>query len=283
MHFRVRHSERHPSKYDIFMVGINERGMEANFKIQRLWDDGQLQAENKIQRRPSNFDQNTLFYMKGSKTTFLTDFIVEFADLNCKYIFVIADGIGQWLYEPICGREGFQENGRGIGIISIRHKLFREVLIPVTVQMHNNLTSLFLDCGGIISDWMLCHQPRNHHHQLVNISLDSDYCGKEDHKGSNGYRSIVGYTTYVVCWNARLVDFFDAVCGDRTYKKDELHLTHILPNYTYGKILETISIGSSYSYREARIEHVSMEDLGWRAHEDGRVWMMLSPGNHVRA
>lgn len=91
MYFRVRRSKKLSSRHDIFVVGINgER--EADPRIQRLWDDEQLQAERTIQREHLRFNRNTLFYMKIAEAEVLTNFIVEFVDLNCKYMFVISDG-----------------------------------------------------------------------------------------------------------------------------------------------------------------------------------------------
>lgn len=274
MHFRVRRSKKHHPKHDIFVVGINKEEEEADSKIQRLWDDEQLQAEKAIQRESPSFNRNTLFYMKSSKsTTVLTNFIAEFVDLNCKYMFLVSDGVGQWLYESGFVRDALQENELGAGVISIQHKAFFGTLVPVTAQMHNNLVCLLQDGGGV-SDWALCHQPKSHNHQLVNISLGPDYHGN-DRKSEDQHFPNMGYTTYLVCWNARLVDFFDAFCGGKTHKKDEILLTHILPNRTHGKV-GLVRVGSTYSYRKARIEQALMADVGWIAHRDGRIWIMPS-------
>lgn len=277
MHFRVRRSEKCPLKYDIFVVGVNKKEQEADPKIQRLWDFEQLRIEKEMQRKPLSLNRDTLFYMKSPKTVFLSDFIVEFLDLNCKYLFFVSGGVGQWLYEPVPGEEGLQENGLEAGAVSTRHEFFCEALVPVTAQMHNNLMCLLLNGSTIISNWVLCHQPYSHNHQLVNIYLDSDDCGREIHQESKTYHcSKIGYTTHVVCWNARLVDFFDALCGDTTYKKDELSLTHILPGRTYGKVDEMVRVGNPYPYHKARVEQTLMEDLGWRVHGDDRIWVMPS-------
>lgn len=270
MHFRVRRSGKYLPKHDIFVVGIDKEE-EADPNIQRLWDDEQLQAEKVMQRESSGFNKNTLFYMKSSGETVLTSLIVEFINLNCRYMFVISDGVGQWLYEHV---DVLQENE--LDVISIRHKAFREVLVPVTAEMHKNLMCLLRDGGGVVLDWVLCHQPKSHSHHLVNISLGPDCHG--DHIGEETKDQrlpSMGYTTYLVCWNARLVDFFDAFCGGKTHKKDEILLTHILPGRTYGKV-ELARTGNTYSYRKARIEQVSMADVGWRVHGDGRMWVVSS-------
>lgn len=274
MHFRVRRSKKHHPKHDIFVVGINKEEEEADPKIQRLWDDEQLQAEKAMQRESQSFNQNTLFYMKSSKsTTVLTNFIAEFVDLNCKYMFVVSDGVGQWLYESGFVSDALQEGELGAGVISIQHKDFFEALVPVTAQMHNNLVCLLQGVGGV-SDWALCHQPKSHNHQLINISLGLDY-HRNGRNLEDQYLPNMGYTTYLVCWNARLVDFFDAFCGGKTHKKDEILLTHILPDRTYGKA-GGFRVGNTYSYHKARIEQVLMADVGWRVHGDGRIWVMPS-------
>lgn len=169
--------------------------------------------------------------------------------------------------------DALQEGELGAGVISIQHKDFFEALAPVTAQMHNNLVCLLQGVGGV-SDWTLCHQPKSHNHQLINISLGPDYHGNsrnlEDQHLPN-----MGYTTYLVCWNARLVDFFDAFCGGRAHKKDKILLTHILPDRTYGKA-GAFRVGNTYSYHKAMIEQVLMADVDWRVHADGKIWMMPS-------
>lgn len=270
MHFRVRRSEKYFPKHDIFLVGIDKEE-EVGPNIQRLWDDKQLQAEKVMQREGPGFNKNTLFYMKSSGETVLTSFVVEFIDLNCKYMFVISDGVGQWFYKHEFVRDVLQENEPSV--TSIRHNAFREVLVPVTAEMHNNLMCLLRDG---MADWVLCHQPKNHIHHLVNISLGSDYHGDQIGEELGNQRLPgMGYTTYLVCWNARLVDLFDAFCGGKAHKKDEILLTHILPGRTYGKV-QLARAGNTYSYHKARIEQVLMADVGWRVHRDGRMWVMLS-------
>lgn len=273
MHFRVRRSEKYLPKHDIFVIGIDKEE-EADPNIQRLWDDEQLQAEKVMQRDSSGFSKNTLFYMKNSGKTVLTSFIVEFIDLNCKYMFVISDGVGQWLYEHGPARDVPQENEQGV--ISIQHKAFREALVPVTAEMHNNLMCLLRDGGGVSSNWVLCHWPTSHSHHFVNISLGPDYRGDQiGEELRDQHFPSMGYTTYLVCWNARLVDFFDAFCGGKTHQKDEILLTHILPGRTYGGV-RLARAGNTYSYRKARIEQVLMADVNWRVHGDGRMWVMPS-------
>lgn len=66
MHFRVRRSKKHHPPHDIFVVGINKEEEEADPKIQRLWDDEQLQAERAMQgeREPEFQPKHTILHEK---------------------------------------------------------------------------------------------------------------------------------------------------------------------------------------------------------------------------
>lgn len=286
MHFRIRRSVDYPVKHGIFIIGPNNEEKEANPGVGGYWDDAQLQVERQIQRNPLSFDQSTLFYMRWPKTEFLTDFVVEFIDLGCQYVFTASNGIGQWFYNPILDGGDVQENGLPAGVVPVRHKFFTELLVPVTAQMHNNLMGLLL-AGSNLSEWEMCYQPKSHSHQFVNICLDFDHCVKEGHEqwSCRGFPG-TGYTTYVVCGNARLIDFFDALCGSKSYK-DEPCLTHILPGRTYRRtgdgstsMSETQRMGTTYFYRKSRVEQVIVEDLCWRVHSDDTVWLMPSVEPH---
>lgn len=85
--------------YEVLVVGIN-RG-RSRPRVQRLWDGEQLQTVKTMQKGGLVFSWNALLYMRRPREAVLTNLIVKFVDLNCKYVFVISNGVGQWLYEPL--------------------------------------------------------------------------------------------------------------------------------------------------------------------------------------
>lgn len=278
MHYRVRRSVKDPSKQDIFVVGANNKEEEADDRIQRLWKEEQANKHS---------DKGLLFHMKLPKTAFLTDFVIEFIDSGCQYVFIASNGIGQWFYESIPNGHGSQENALLADINSVVHPFFSEVLVQSTVGMHETLTNLLL-AGSHLSRWVLCHQPRSHYHQVIKIHWNLELYSEDLKKSCEGHRyPNIGHTAHVFCSNARLVDLFDALCGINEHTKDELCLTDIpsyydLVRYNYmraeGGDRPTIRmvIGKSYSYRQARIEQSLVKELGWRTHNDGALWVIPS-------
>lgn len=275
MHYRVRHSVKDPSKQEIIVVGANNKEEVVDRKIQKLWEEEQTNKHS---------DTGLLFHMKLPKAAFLTDFVIEFVDSGCQYVFIISNGIGQWFYESIPGAQG---DALPAGINSVTHPFFSEMLIQSTVGMHETLTNLLL-AGGHFSKWVLCHQPRSHYHQVIKIYWNLELYSEDLKKSLEGrYHPNIGHTAHVFCSNARLVDLFDALCGTNEHAKDELCLTDIpsyydLVRYNYMRAegsdrpMIKMVIGKSYSYRQARIEQSLVRELGWRTHDDGALWVIPS-------
>lgn len=278
MHYRIRHSVKDPSKQEIFVVGANNKEEVADRKIQKLWENGQIDKHS---------DAGLLFHMKLPKTAFLTDFVIEFIDSGCQYIFIASNGIGQWFYDSIPGGNRAREDALPAGINTVTHPFFSEVLVQSTVGMHETLMNLLL-AGGRFSEWVLCHQPRSHYHQVIKIYWNLELYSEELNKSwEEHYHAKIGHTAHVFCSNARLVDLFDALCRTNEHAKDELCLTDIpsyydLVRYNYMRAkgsdrpMIKMVIGKSYSYRQARVEQSLVRELGWRTHNDGALWVIPS-------
>lgn len=289
MHYRVRPSVKDLSKQEISIVDTRNEEQPADPKIQKLWEDEQAAQHS---------GQEPLYYMKRSKSTFLTDFVVEFVELGCQYVFVISNGVGQWFYDDLDDPSrsvirgypipGPQEVALPIWIKSVAHPFFCEVLVQVTVQMHKSLMTLLL-AGGQLSDWVFCHQPKSHYHQIVKVYWNLELYSEDLKKAwEDCDRPEIGYTTHIICGNARLVDIFNVLCGENAKAKDELFLTDVptyydLVRYNYMRAkgsdrpMLKMVIGKSYSYRQANIEQLWLCDLGWKFHiVDGSVWVIPS-------
>lgn len=278
MHYRVRHSVEDPSKQEIFIVGANNTEEEVDHKIKKLWGEEQANKHS---------DTGLLFHMKLPKTAFLTDFIIEFVDSDCQYVFIVSNGIGQWYYESIPRGNESQEDPLPAGINSVMHPFFSEVLVQSTVGMYETLTNLLL-AGDHFSKWVLCHQPKSHYHQVIKIYWNLELYSEDLKKSCEShYHTNIGHTAHVFCSNARLMDLFDALCGSNELAKDELCLTDVpsyydLVRYNYMRAKDSdrpmirMVIGKSYSYRQARIEQCLVRELGWRTHNDGALWVIPS-------
>lgn len=276
MHYRVRCSAKDPSKQKIVVVGANNKEEDADPKIQKLWQKEQAEQHS---------DKGPLFFMKRPKGAFLTDFVIEFLDSGCQYVFILSNGIGQWFYEPTPSGRGPQETVLPTGSCSVSHPFFAEVLVRGTVGMQENLTTLML-AGGQFSEWALCHQPRSHYHQVIKIYWNLELYSEDLKRAWQDHdHPKIGHTTHLFCSNTRLVDLFDALCGANDHAKDELCLTDVptyydLIRYNYmrakgnGRPMIKMVIGRSYSYRQARIEQALVRELGWRTHNDGALWVI---------
>lgn len=278
MHYRIRPSLTNISIQELVVVGSKNEEQAADPKIRRLWEDQQTQTS----------DPEPLYFMRRPKSAFLTDFVVEFVEFGCQYVFIASNGLGQWYYDPITVSE--EELGLSLpaAVKTISHPFYSEDLVRVTAGLHKSLMILLL-AGGKFGDWTFCHQPKSHYHQVLkvfwNLELYTEDLGKvwgtQDHPE-------IGYTTHVVCGSARLVDIFDALCGEKVKDKDELFLTDVptyydLVRYNYMRAAGTdrpmlkMVIGKSYSYYQGRIEQLWLCDLGWKVHVvDSAAWVVPS-------
>lgn len=257
MHIRLRRSRKDPSKQDVFLVKENRE--LSDLTLQKCWDDEQKAQQEALD---SNYNPLTSVHMqRHPRTKISTDFIIEFADSGYKYIINITGGVSQWFFEkiPIDHRLG-QKSDPAAVVKVYHHKFFSEELISLDRNTVDNLAALLAARG---TGW-ICYDEANHEHYMVKIYLELDM----NLQGGEG--SDAKHVMHVVCGNAKLVDLFRGICGNKL--KDQFSLTQI-----YMGPENSLVLGTSYTYLTAMARQILVKDLGWSVGNDRTVWVLPLP------
>lgn len=260
MHIRLRSSKQEPLKQDVFLV--QENGKEdADPALQKCWDD-----EQKAQQEEFDPDDNppTPLYVRRSphpriKTP--ADIVIEFRHLGCRYTLSIANGLTQWSFEKI---RNVPKKARHANVKSYHHKFFSEDLICLDRNTVDNLAALFAGCG---TSW-ICSDEASHEHYVVKVYLEL----------SMTLQSVESpdpkHVIHVVCGDAKLVDVFRGICGDKL--KDQFSFTQL-----YFGPEGSMVLGASYTYLTAMTGQILVKDLGWNVGDDRTVWVLPPPCDPV--
>ncbi|KAH0613003.1 uncharacterized protein H6S33_009383 [Morchella sextelata] len=270
MHLRIRPSPTNPATKRVFAVraGGEEVPDPAS---QRRWDNEQLS-----QQKASDLDNNSqhpCFIQKIPKSVIFphspSNFVVEFMDLSCMFVFMIHGGGAQWYFKNT-STETYTDKGRSYSALPLGFEFhwspfFSNNLVSITQSTFKNLAALWegrLNTG-------LCNDAPHHRHYILKLLVGLTKDGEIPH-----FRELK-YTLHVVCENTKVTTLFDGLCKHKL--NDSFSMTWLL--YCQSEVAGWF-IGASYTHFMAKLLQPRIENLGWGDDNDEdttQVWVLPLP------
>lgn len=255
----VVHQSRDPSSiYNVASIFCN-RTFEAteNTSLTHAFALEQMKQKDMIE---DDLNDTSVYLQRFPWNTIRPSFIVQFLELETKYMLLENNGVSQWYFQGNSCIDRFACLPPGAALC--QHGFFSEDLVPVTPKTLRDIYALY----DAANPERKCKDKPSHRHYRFHIYLQIDMSMAGPWGGNTKYMVVSA------CEDTMIANLFRGIGGGAAMKNE-----HLLRNFSWGssvpgQVQAVLVTGVPYCFGTVKNFPLTLSEIGW-SHDEGVVWL----------